>query len=62
MIATQPDRSEIVYLESNIGGETSAEPRDLALVSEAFSRRQAAALSPKASVDLMRKAVEERWT
>lgn len=62
VIATQPDRSEIVYLESNIGGETSAEPRDLALVSEAFSRLQAAALSPMASVELMRKVVRERWT
>ncbi|NKZ07315.1 hypothetical protein HGB48_26805 [Actinomadura latina] len=61
-IATQPDRSEVAYIESSIGGETTVEPKDLTIVSEIFSRLQAEALSPKASVELMRKVVKERWT
>jgi transcriptional regulator with XRE-family HTH domain len=61
-IATQPDRSELVFLENAVGGETSGEPGDLADVTDTFSRLQANALSPSASADLIRKVVSERWT
>ncbi|MEU8800900.1 helix-turn-helix transcriptional regulator [Spirillospora sp. NPDC048819] len=61
-IATQPDRSEVVFLENVVGGETSGEPGDLTDVIDTFSRLQANALSPSASVELIRKVVSERWT
>ncbi|MFI0482108.1 helix-turn-helix domain-containing protein [Actinomadura sp. 9N215] len=62
VIATQPDRSELVYLDNCVTGETSGVPDDLATVTETFSRLQANALSPSASVELIRKVVSERWT
>ncbi|WP_067491487.1 DUF5753 domain-containing protein [Actinomadura hibisca] len=61
-IATQPDRSEVVYLENAARGEASAEATDLSAVTETFARLQANSLSASASVSRIGKVVSERWT
>ncbi len=61
-IATQADRSEAVYIETAVGGETSTEVSDLSSANETFSRLQAHSLSAGQSVEMMRKVVRELWT
>ncbi|MFD0688813.1 helix-turn-helix domain-containing protein [Actinomadura fibrosa] len=61
-IATQPDRSEVVYLDRATGADTSTDAKELATVSETFSRLQAHSLSVCDSLDLIRKVVREQWT
>ncbi|GAA2135688.1 helix-turn-helix domain-containing protein [Actinomadura napierensis] len=61
-IATQADRSEAAYMVTGVGGMTSAEPEDLAKLSERFASLQAEALNVRDTRALIRKVIEEKWT
>ncbi|WP_019629773.1 helix-turn-helix domain-containing protein [Actinomadura atramentaria] len=61
-IATQPDRSEVLYESKAIDGVVSTKASDLAKVGEAFLTLQARALNIEDSLAFMRKVLEEKWT
>ncbi|GAA3924242.1 helix-turn-helix transcriptional regulator [Actinomadura viridis] len=61
-IATQPDRTEVLYLENAARGETNTDAEDLTQVSETFVRLQARALSVDDSRALIERTMVERWT
>lgn len=61
-IATQADRSDAAYLVTGTGGVTSADPEDLANLSERFASLQAEALNVRDTRALIRKVIDERWT
>ncbi|WP_329521607.1 helix-turn-helix domain-containing protein [Spirillospora sp. NBC_01491] len=61
-IATQPNRSEVVYVEKATGGETSTDPADLTYVNELMVTLQAQALNVTDTRTLLRKVMTERWT
>lgn len=61
-IATQADRSNAAYLVTGTGGVTSADPDDLANLSERFASLQAEALNVRDTRAQIRKVIDERWT
>ncbi|MGK5554205.1 helix-turn-helix domain-containing protein [Actinomadura kijaniata] len=61
-IATQANRSEMVYAENALGGETSIDPALLSIVNETFVRLQARALNTEDTRAFIRKVIDERWT
>lgn len=62
VIATLPDRREVVYTEKAYGGETSTKPQEVGIACEAFVTLQAEALSVKDTRALIRRVIDERWT
>ncbi|MQY07186.1 helix-turn-helix domain-containing protein [Actinomadura macrotermitis] len=61
-IATQGDDSSTVYIEKTTNGETTTLPAQIGESVRVFARLQSQSLSPNATRDLLRKAIEEKWT
>ncbi|WP_051300845.1 helix-turn-helix domain-containing protein [Actinomadura rifamycini] len=62
VLATMGDRSEVAYIETALRGQTVAGAKDAAKLSEALVSLRASAYSVRESIELIRKAVDERWT
>lgn len=62
ILATMADRSEVAYVETALRGMTMGGAGDVAKLSEALVSLRATAYSVKESIELIRKAVEEKWT
>ncbi|WP_243723194.1 DUF5753 domain-containing protein [Actinomadura sp. 7K507] len=62
VVATLEDRSEVVYVESAYRGLTLSEPEALAAVARTLRELRSLALPMAASIELIRRTVEERWT
>ncbi|WP_331717324.1 helix-turn-helix domain-containing protein [Yinghuangia sp. ASG 101] len=58
-LLTLPNRSLVAYLEGINSAELLEDPEDAAAYERAYDLLRAAALSPKASADLIRSAIEE---
>lgn len=61
-IATLPDRSEVAYVESAVRGLTMSDADDVTRMAASLSSMRAMALPVDQSVEVIRKAVAERWT
>lgn len=62
VVATLEDRSEVVYVESAYRGLTLSEPEALAAVANTLRELRSLALPMAASIELIRRTVDERWT
>ncbi|TDC47863.1 XRE family transcriptional regulator [Actinomadura sp. KC345] len=62
VVATLEDRSEVVYVDSAYRGLTLSEPEALNAVARTLRELRSLALPMAASVELIRRTVEERWT
>lgn len=62
VIATLEDRSEVAYVESAYRGLTLSEPEALATIAKTLRELRSLALPMAASLELIRRTVEERWT
>ncbi|MFC4906227.1 helix-turn-helix domain-containing protein [Actinomadura gamaensis] len=60
-IATQSDQKELGYTVKAYGGETSSDPKDLAMLNETFARLQAEALNIRETRSQIRRALDQRW-
>ncbi|WP_121432617.1 helix-turn-helix domain-containing protein [Actinomadura pelletieri] len=62
VVATLQDRSEVAYVESGYRGLTLSEPDALATIAKTLRELRSLALPMAASIELIRRTVEERWT
>jgi transcriptional regulator with XRE-family HTH domain len=62
IIATQPDRTEVLHEEKTVDGVTSTKSTDLAKANEAFMTLTTRALNLEDSRAFMKKVLEEKWT
>lgn len=62
IIATLPGGQEVAYVETAIRGLITSEPEDVAKAEERFEIFRTEALPAGMSIDLIKRAVEERWT
>lgn len=62
VIATMDDRGEVAYAESALRGMTTCAVDDIQYVSESFEVIRNHALPVGQSIDLIKRAVDERWT
>ncbi|TYB49556.1 helix-turn-helix domain-containing protein [Actinomadura chibensis] len=62
VVATLADRSEVVYVESAYRGLTLSEPDALARIAKTLLELRSLALPMSASLELIRRTVEELWT
>ncbi|MEU6744662.1 helix-turn-helix transcriptional regulator [Spirillospora sp. NPDC046719] len=61
-LATLPDRSEIAYVDMAARGLTLSDPEDIALVSRSLIEIRSLALPVSHSIEVIQKAVREKWT
>lgn len=61
-IATLSDQRQVVYTDNAYGGETTTNPRHVALVNETFVMLQGEALNVRDTRALIGKVIKERWT
>lgn len=61
-IATMDDRSEVAYIETAIHAITTDDPSDLSVLARTLNALRSRALTEEMSRDLIRKAIQERWT
>ncbi|WP_084000442.1 helix-turn-helix domain-containing protein [Actinomadura kijaniata] len=62
IVATLPDRREVLYTTDAVGGNMSYEPVHLARVSRTMATLQAESLNAADTRDFIRKVIEQRWT
>ncbi|GAB2464406.1 helix-turn-helix transcriptional regulator [Streptosporangium sandarakinum] len=62
VIATLAGGSDVLYAETAIRGITTSDPADVAAAVECFEVMRTEALPLGMSIDLIKKAVEEKWT
>ncbi|RAY13587.1 XRE family transcriptional regulator [Actinomadura craniellae] len=57
-----PGNSEVGYVETAVRGQIARNPEDLEILADLWDSIQAHALPQNASLDLIRRTVNERWT
>ncbi|MCK2219943.1 helix-turn-helix domain-containing protein [Actinomadura sp. ATCC 31491] len=62
VVATLEDGTDVLYVETAVRGITTSDPEDVVLGIERFDAIRTEALPQGMSLDLIKKAVEERWT
>jgi Domain of unknown function (DUF5753) len=61
-IATLKGGGNVLYAETAVRGITASDPEDVAIAVERFEAIRSEALPISMSIDLMQKAVSEKWT